>query len=127
MRGEGAGVAHGERRRVPAEDAPEPGHARRAGIVGERRRPASPATPAAPAVEHDGAVGERRGALEAVLGEQDGGAEVGVEPRDRGEHVVGALRVELRRRLVEHERGRRGGERTGDRGPLALAARQRRR
>ena len=61
-----------------------------------------------------------------MLGDQDGGPEVGVEPGDRGEHVVGPLRVELRRRLVEHERGRRGGERARDRRPLPLAAGQRR-
>ena len=41
-------------------------------------------------------------------------------------HVFGALRVELRRRLVEHERVGRGRERAGDRGALALAAGERR-
>ena len=83
--------------------------------------------PTASAVDEDGAVGERRGALEPVLGEHHGGAEVVVEPHERGEHVVGALRVELRRRLVEHQRLRPGGERTGDHAALPLAARERRR
>ena len=50
-----------------------------------------------------------------------------VEPGERGEHVVGALRIELRRRLVEHERRRRRRERARDRAALALAAGQRRR
>ena len=55
-------------------------------------------------VQLHGPVGEGRGPFEPVLGEQDRGAEVGVESTDRGEDVVGALRIELRRRLVEHQR-----------------------
>ena len=38
---------------------------------------------------------ERRGALQPVFGEHHGGAEVVVEADERGQHVVGALRVEL--------------------------------
>ena len=51
---------------------------------------------------HD-AVGVLHDALEPVLGHHHGDAEVVHEPRDRGEHLLGAGRVERRRGLVEHE------------------------
>ena len=122
-----AGVAHGERQRVPAEQPAEVGDGRRAGVAGEHGAPVAPAAAMPPAGDEHGAVGERRGALEPVLGEHDGRAEVVVQSGERGEHVVGALRIELRRGLVEHEHRGRGGQRAGDRAALALAARQRRR
>ena len=97
------------------------GDRRRAVVVGEQRgHRLGPAQPAR--VDADGPVGQRRGPLEAVLGQQDRGAEVGVEPGHGGEHVVGALGVELAGGLVEHEDVRGRGQRAGDGGPLALAA-----
>jgi hypothetical protein len=121
-----ARVAHGERWRVPPEHPAEARDAGRAGIVAEHEARYSRGSD--PTVgDDDGAIGQRRGALEPVFGEQHGGAEVGVEARERAEHVVGTLRIELRRGLVEHERRRRRRERAGDDAPLLLAARQRRR
>ena len=118
--------AHRQRRRVPAEQAAEPGHARCARVVGEHRARRRGRDGEPPAVEEDRSVRERRGALEPVLGEQHRRPEVGVEAADRGEHVLRALRVELRGRLVEDERVRRGREGARDRGALALAPGERR-
>ncbi len=115
------GVAHGERGRLPAEHAPKAGDAGCAGIVGEHDTGSTRGGDAAVGDDH-GAVGEGRGAFEPVLGEQHRGAEVGVEARERAEHVVGALGIELRRGLVEHERRRRRRERAGDDAPLLLAS-----
>jgi len=85
---------------------------------GERQRcaiaGALAAGPQALVLDEHGAVGEWGRAIEPVFGEHHGGAEVGVQARERVEHVVGALRVELRRGFVEHQRGRRGRERAGD-------------
>ncbi len=77
-----------------------------------------------PGLHQHGPVRERRGPLEPVLGEEDGGAEIVVEAHEGGEHVVGALRVELRRRLVEDEGLGTGGECARDHAPLPLAARE---
>ena len=105
--GEPARVADGQRRRVPAEQAAEPGDARRAGVAGERRRRRARA--ASPPVGDDHRRGRRAGAARSSRCS----ASSTVVPRSafrratRGEHVVGALRVELRRRLVEHEHARR--------------------
>ena len=49
-----------------------------------------------------------------------------VQTHERGEHVVGALGVELRRRLVEHEGRRCRGQRARDHAALPLAPRKRR-
>ena len=80
--------------------------------------------PTTPVGDDDGAVGEGSGAFQSVLGEHDGGSEVVVEARERGEHVVGSLRIELRRGLVEHQRRRRRRERACDRAALPFASRQ---
>ncbi len=120
------GIAHGQRQRCPSERAPEPGDGRCARVVAEHGVDGvGPTDPAA--VDEDGTIGERRGALESVLGEHDGGAEIVVESHERGQHVVSALGVELRRRLVEHQRLRTGGQRAGDHAPLPFTAREGRR
>jgi hypothetical protein len=89
-----AGVAHGEWGRVPAEDATEPRHARRAGIVGEHRARRTRRADTAAFDDHR-AVRKGSRTLEPVLGEQHRGAEVGVETRERAQHVVGTLGIEL--------------------------------
>ena len=120
----GPRVAHGQGQRMPAEQAAERHDRRRAGVLGQHR-------PRIARGDHSSifdarhVVRERCRAVEAVLGEHHGGAEVGVEAGQRRQHVVGALRIELRRRLVEHDRRRRRRECTGDRDPLLLAARER--
>ena len=100
-------VAHGERRRIPAEQAPEPGDAGRAGVVGEhgagqRRRGGDAA-----AVDDD----TTRSASGAARSSRCSASST-VVPRSAlsrataAKHVVGTLRIELRRGLVEHERDR---------------------
>ena len=66
------------------------------------------------------AVGVLHDALEAVLGHDDGDAEVVHEARDRREHLFGAGGVERRGRLVEHEHLRVRGEHRADRDALQL-------
>ena len=102
------------------------GDGRRAVVVREHRARGAGRGDRTARHEHR-AVGERRGPFEPVLGEHDRRAEIGVEPGQRGEHVVGALRVELRGRFVEHEHRGRRGQRARDRAALPFAARERRR
>ena len=59
-----------------------------------------------------------------MLGQHHGDAEVVHEPGDRGEHVLGAGRVERRGGFVEHQHPRMRGQRGADRDPLLLAAGQ---
>ena len=119
-----AGVAHRHRDRVPAEMVAEPRDGRRARVAGQGEG-GGPRRIREAAADHDhGGVGGRCGALEAVLGEEHGRTQIGVQPRDRGEHVLRALWVELAGGLVEHEHLGRGDERTRDRAPLPLAARE---
>ena len=54
-------------------------------------------------VEREHAIGMGKDALEAVLGDDDGAAELAVDAAHRVEEVLGRDRVELARRLVEHE------------------------
>ena len=70
-------------------------------------------------------VGVVHHALEPVLGEQHGDAEVVHEASDGREHVLGRVRVERGRRFVEHERARVRGEHGTDRDSLLLPARER--
>ena len=98
-------VADGQRQRLPPEQAAEVHHWGCAGVARERGAHVGGRGDDAIGDDH-GALRERRRALEAVLREHDGRAQVGVEARERCEHVVGALRVELRGRLVEHQRRR---------------------
>ncbi|MEZ5137458.1 MAG: hypothetical protein R2711_01345 [Acidimicrobiales bacterium] len=118
--GPGPGVADGEGQRRPAEQAGQMGDRRR---PGERRqhlgRVAVVDDP--PVVDHQHPTGHRAGPLEAVLGQEDRGAEVVVQPAHGGHHVVRALGVEHRGRLVEHEHRRPAGERASEGAPLALA------
>ena len=72
----------------------------------------------------DDPVGVLDDALEAMLGEHDGDAEVVDEPGDRGEHLLGRGRVERRGGFVEHEHPRVRGQHRTDRDPLLLAARE---
>ena len=78
----------------------------------------------APGTTHD-AVGVLHDALEAVLGEQHGDAEVVHEPLQRGQDLFGRTGIERRGRLVEHEHLRVAGEHRADRDALALPAGQR--
>ena len=80
---------------------------------------------AAVAVHVGDGVGVVHHALEAVLGEQHGDAEVVHEPGDGREHVLGRVRVERGGRFVEHERARVRGEHRTDRDALLLPARER--
>jgi hypothetical protein len=125
-RGTGTRVAHGEGQRVPPEQTPEARHARRTRIRAEHRADRG-GFPHSALVDQHGSVGEGRGALEPVLGQHDGRAEVVVEPHQRREHVVGTLGIELRRRFVEHQRLRSRRQRARDGAALAFAARERRR
>ncbi len=124
-RREAACVADGEWRWVPAERASEPRDRGRTRI-GAEHRPGEVGAAHVPTVDQHRPVGERRRPLEPVLGEDHRRAEVVVEAHEGGEHVVGALRVELRRGLVEDEGLGPGGERARDHAALALAARERR-
>ena len=72
----------------------------------------------------DHAVGVLHDALHAVLGHDDGDAEVVHETGDRGEHLFGRGRVEGGGRFVEHEHARVRGEHRADGDALLLAARQ---
>ena len=56
----------------------------------------------APGTTHD-AVGVLHDALEAVLGEQHGDAEVVHQALQRGQHLLGRTGIERRGGLVEHE------------------------
>ena len=62
--------------------------------------------------------------FEAVLRHHDGDTEVVHETRDRREHLLGARRVERRRRLVEHQHLGVRGEHCADRRSLQLPGRQ---
>ncbi len=78
-----------------------------------------------PSVEDDHAVGGGQAALEAMLGEQDGGPPLLVQPAQQAEQLVARNRVKLRGRLVECEQPRVAGERGAERDALELAARER--
>jgi hypothetical protein len=66
----------------------------------------------------------REAALEAVLGEHDGGPPLLVEPPQQPDELVAGDRVELRGRLVEEHEPRAAGERGAERDALQLAAGQ---
>ena len=70
----------------------------------------------------DHAVGGGQAALEPVLGEQDRGPPLLVEPPQDAEQLVARDRVQLRGRLVEQQQPRAAGERGGERDALQLAA-----
>ena len=65
-------------------------------------------------------------ALEAVLGQDHGDAQVVHEALQCGQHLLGGARVQGGGRLVEDQDPRVAGERRADGHALALAARQRR-
>ena len=89
------------------------------------RRRSVPSTTRRPvAVEHDDPVDEADGGVEVVLDEQDRAVARGDEVGEGGVDLVDALRVEVRRRLVEHEQRRSHRQRAGDRESLAAAARE---
>ena len=74
--------------------------------------------------EEHHAVGVLHDALQAVLGDHDGDAEVVDEAGDRGEHLLGRGGIERGGRLVEHQHPGVGGEHRADGDALLLAARQ---
>jgi hypothetical protein len=79
-------------------------------------------TTGALAVEHDRAGDEAHRRIEVVLHEQDRAIAGRDDIGERGVHVVDALRVEVRRRLVEHDQRRAHREGTRDREALPPAA-----
>ncbi len=68
--------------------------------------PAAASQTSRPRSQSDDPVRGGQTALEAVLGEQDGGVEVLVEPAQRAEQLVAGHRIELGGRLVEHDERR---------------------
>jgi hypothetical protein len=78
---------------------------------------------AVPREVHD-PVGEGDDALQAVLGQDDGQAEVMHEPVQRRQHLLGCRWVQRGGRLVQHEHGRVGGQHRADRDPLTFSAGQ---
>ena len=118
-----AGVAHREGQRLPPGEAAEVDQRRRDRRVGEDRAGVVDAEAALAGDERD-PVGERHDALEPVLGQEHGQAEVVDEPGDRGEDVLGRGRVEGRGGFVEHQHARVRGEHRPDGHPLLLAAGQ---
>ena len=64
----------------------------------------------------------RRGELHVVGGDQGGEARGAHELRQRVEHMVGGVRIEIAGRLVGEQDARRVGDRAGDRDALLLAA-----
>ncbi len=118
-----AGVAHRQRQRVPAQDPPEVDQRWVDRGSGHGLGRAEQRTDDTVADEQDG-VGVVDDALEAVLGDQHGHADVVDQSVQRGEHLLGSDRVECRRRLVQDQDARAGHEGSGDGHPLLLAAGQ---
>ena len=120
---EPSGLAHGQGHGIPADEPAKPGHRR------THREPADHLGRLAghdrASLEAEGEIDEAGDPFESVLGEQHGHALVVHEPLQGGDHVLGALRVELGGRLVEHEDARPRCEGRCDRDPLLLAARER--
>ena len=77
-----------------------------------------------PRVHHADAVTHRADDAEVVGNEEDGGVELGSELADEVEHLGLDRGIETRRRLVEHQQGRLGGQRHRDHDTLQHAARQ---
>src|SRR5207247_5322075 len=84
-----------------------------------------------PRVERDPAVLDEENAIAALerqrrplRGEDDGGAALLRDPQGEVNELLGGLRVELRRRLVEEQQPRLERERRREADPLQLAARQ---
>ena len=75
---------------------------------------------AAVMIEHDDAVGDARGGVEVVLDQHDRAVTRRDEVLEGGVDLFDTLRVEVRRRLVEHEQG--GTHRKGARDREALPA-----
>ncbi len=73
-------------------------------------------------LEHDDAVGVGQAALEPVLGEDDGGPPLLVQPPQQPDQLVAGDRVELRGRLVEQHERRTRGERGAQCDALQFAA-----
>ena len=119
--GVAAGVADGQRERVPAHETAELDQRRGDGRVLQQPLRLVDAD-AAVAGDQADPVGEGHDPLEAVLREQDGQAEVVDEPGDGREHVLGGGRVERRGGLVQHQHARVRGEHGADRDALLLAA-----
>ena len=78
--------------------------------------------PAVAQLDHP--VGGGQAALQAVLGEQDRGPPLLVEPAQDAEQLVARDRVQLRGRLVEQQQPRPPRQRGGERDALQLAAAQ---
>lgn len=71
-------------------------------------------------VDEDDAVGVVHDALEPVLGQHDRDPEVVHDAVERGQDLFCRNGIQRRRRLVEHEDPRAGGEEGGDRDALLL-------
>ena len=119
---EAQAILDGERHRLPRQRLAQP-HERRpkldlrqhlARLVDQHR--------AAVVRQVDHPVYIRQHALQPVLGEQDGQAQVGVEAHQGVEHILGRLGIQLRRRLVQHQDMRSQRQGGADRHALALAA-----
>src|SRR4029077_14255982 len=76
------------------------------------------------AVERPNPIDEGGDALNAMFGDHRRHAELGNQPEHDLQHVLGRLWVELRGRLIEHERIRMHGKSRGDGDALAFAARE---
>ena len=123
--GEADGVEPDERRadacsaaavvRLEPARVPRPRHREPRARLRDRRVEDDPSL-----LHHDHAIGDRERAVDALLGEDDGA------PRllDRGEERLGAVGVELGRRLVEQQELRLERERGGKADALQLPARE---
>ena len=75
-----------------------------------------------PAGQRDHSIGRRQAALEAMLGQQDRGPPLLVEPAQEPDELVARHRVQLRGGLVERQEARARRQRGGQRDALQLAA-----
>ena len=112
-----------KRQRHPFEGPAEPGDRRQhRGRQRGQHLPRRTVDDPALAIERPHPVGDADHPLQPVLGEHDRQTEVVVEPVQRGDHVLGAPRIELAGRLVEDQHPRLQRQSGGDRDPLPLAA-----
>ena len=118
-----AGVADRQGRRRPSDEAREP-HDGRVDLRAQHRLGGVEQLGHVPLVDEDDAVGVVHDPLEPVLGQHDRDPEVVHDAMERGQDLFCGNGIQRRRRLVEHEHPRAGGEEGGDRDTLLLATRE---